>query len=100
MCHGHPCRDGVPCLLGYLELHRPLGLLLHDDCASRDLTAMEDIVDTQPDQIAATQLAIDGEVEKCKFSGSMIQLQANPDRPDFLQLQRGLLAEQFALVPR
>jgi hypothetical protein len=68
--------------------------------ASRDLTALDDIVDTQPDQIAATQLAIDGEIEKRKVSGSMIQLQANPDRPDFLQLQRGLLTEQFAVVPR
>jgi hypothetical protein len=35
---------------------------------------LDHIVDKQPDQIAATQLAIDGEIEKRKLSRSMIQL--------------------------
>src|SRR6476620_10262264 len=30
----------------------------------------------------------------------MIQLQPNPDGPDFFQFQRGLLTKQLALVPR
>jgi len=71
-------------LLGHLKLHRPLGLLLHDDCASHDLTALDDIMDTKADKIAAAQLAIDGEIEKRKLSRSMIHLKANPNRPDFL----------------
>lgn len=48
------------------------------------MTALDDIMDTQPNQIAATQLAIDGEIEKRKLSRSMIQLKAKPNRPDFL----------------
>jgi hypothetical protein len=47
-------------LLGHFELHRPL-VFLHDDGASRDLTASDEIVDTQPNHIAATHPAIDGE---------------------------------------
>jgi hypothetical protein len=61
---------------------------------------LDDIVDPEAHQIAATQLVVDGEVEQREFPGSMIQLQANPNGPDLLQLQWGLLPEQFALVPR
>jgi hypothetical protein len=57
-------------------------------------------VDTQPDPIAATQLAIDGEVEQREFPGSMIRLQSNPDGPGFFQLQWWLLSERYAAVPR
>jgi hypothetical protein len=49
---------------------------------------------------SASSTAIDGEVEQSKLPDSMIELQSNPDSPDLLQLQRGLLAEQFAFVPR
>jgi hypothetical protein len=52
-------------------------------------SALDDIVDAESNQIAATQLAVDGEVEQGEFPGSMIQLQPNPDSPDLLQLQRG-----------
>ena len=95
-----PGRDRVPRLLGDLKLHRSLGLLLHDDRRGSDPTALDHIVDAKPDQIAPAQLAVDGEVEQREFPGSMIQLQSNPDGPDLLQLQWGLLAEQLALVPR
>jgi hypothetical protein len=95
-----PVRDCVPRLLGDLKLHRPLGLLLHDNGAGGDVTALDHIVDTKPDQIAPPQFAVDGEVEQREFSGSMIQLQSNPDGPDLLQLQWWLLAEQLAFVPR
>jgi len=50
-------------LLGDLELHRPLGLLLHDNRAGGDVTALDHVVDTKPNQIAAAQLAVDGKVE-------------------------------------
>jgi hypothetical protein len=95
-----PSGDRVPRLLGDLKLHRPLGLLLHDNCPWRNRSALDNVVDAKPYQIAPAQLAVDGEVEQCKFSGSMIQLQPNPDGPDLFQLQRGLLAEQLALISR
>src|ERR1022692_13486 len=95
-----PGGDRVPRLLGDLKLHRSLGLLLHDNRAGGDATALDHIMDAKPDQIAPAQLAVDGEVEQREFPGSMIQLQSNPDGPDLFQFQWRLLAEQLALVPR
>src|SRR6266496_948333 len=75
-----PSTDRVPRLFGDLELHRPLGLLLHDNRAWGDMTALEHIADVKPHQVAPAQLAVDGEIEQCEFPGSMIQLQlqSNP----------------------
>ena len=100
MRRGDPGGDRVARLLGDLKLDRTLGLLLHDNRAGGDPTALDHIVNMEPDQVAPAQLAVDGEVEQREFPGSMIQLQPNPDGPDLLQLQRRLLAEQLAFVPR
>jgi len=67
-------------------LHRPLDLLLHDNCSGSDVTALDHVVDAKSDQIASPQLTIDGEVEQREFPRSMIQLQMNPDRADLFQL--------------
>ena len=64
------------------------------------MTALEHIANVKPHKVAAAQLAVDGEIEQCKFACSMVQLQPNSDGPDFFQLQRRLLAKQLALVPR
>jgi len=71
--HRHdPSRDCLARLLGDLELHGLLRLLLHNNRASGDMTPLNHIVDAKPDQITPAQFAVDGEVEQCKFSGSMI----------------------------
>jgi hypothetical protein len=67
-----PRRDCVPGLFGDFELHRPLGLPLHDNCAGGDMTALDHIMDAKRDQITPAPLAVDGKVERRKFSGSMI----------------------------
>jgi len=77
-----------------------IGLFLHDDRPCRDMTALDYIVDVQPYQIATAQLVVDGEFEQRQFPRSMVQLQSNPNRPDLLQLQRWLLTDQLAFVPR
>jgi hypothetical protein len=92
VCRRNPGGDRVPRLLDDLKLHRPLGLLLHNNRAGGNMTALDHIVDAEPDQIASAQLAIDGEIEQCKFPRSMIHLQPNSDSPDVFQLQRRLLA--------
>jgi hypothetical protein len=61
--------------------------------------AVRDIADAQRDQVAATQLAVDREVEEREVTEPLRQLQANPDRPDLADLQRRLRAGQFAPVP-
>src|SRR5213593_147553 len=77
-----PPTDRLPRLFGDLELHRPQGLLLHDNRAWGDMTALEHIANVKPHQVAPAQLAVDGEIEQCEFPGLMIQLQSNPDGPD------------------
>jgi hypothetical protein len=100
MRRGDPGRDCVPRLLGDLKLDRALGLLRHDHRPRHDPSALDDIVDAEAHQNAAARLAVDGEVEKCEFPRSMVQLQANPVSPDLFQLLWGLLPEQLALAPR
>jgi hypothetical protein len=58
-----------------------------------------DIADAQRDQVAAAQLAVDGEVEEGEVAQLVRQLQANPDRSDLPHFQRRLGAGQLALVP-
>src|SRR5438105_13053221 len=89
-----------PSLLGDLELHWSLWFLLHDNRAAGDMTALDHIVDAQRDQITPAQFAVDAEIEQRELSASMIELQPNPDGPDFFQLQWRLLTEQLAFVPR
>src|SRR5512137_425600 len=58
MLGSDPGGDRVARLLGDLESNRPLGLLLHDDCSGRDVTAPDYAVDAKPDRIAPPQLAL------------------------------------------
>ena len=60
---------------------------------------MSNVADTQSHQIAATQLAVDGEVKKREVADPGRQLQTNPDGPDLLQLEGAFLADDLALVP-
>jgi hypothetical protein len=50
-------------LFSDFELHWPLRLLLHDNGAGRNVTALDYIVDAKSNQIATAQLAVDGEVK-------------------------------------
>ena len=63
MCRRDPGGNRVPRLLGQFKLNRPLGLLLHDDRTAGYLTAPDDVVHAEPDQIASAQLAVDGKIE-------------------------------------
>ena len=50
-----------------LELHRALGLVLHDDNAWRNLASVGNVLNPKRHQVAATQFAIDGQVEQRQF---------------------------------
>ena len=58
------------------------------------------VANAQPHEIASTQFAVDAEIEQGEFSQAALHLQANPDAPNRLQLERCLLPDQLALVPR
>ena len=83
-----------------LELHWALGLVLHDDGACRNLVAMADIPDFESDEVASAKLAVDAQVEERKFAHSILHLQTNSKCPDVLELERRLLPDDLALVPR
>lgn len=60
---GQPSSQALPHLLEELELHRLLGLLT-DGCAMPGGGVHNELVDAQPYEVAAPQLAVDGEVEQ------------------------------------
>jgi hypothetical protein len=97
---GDPRGEGVAGRLGQLELHRPLRLVLHHHRPVQDLIAVGDIAHPKAHQVAAAQLAVHGEIEQRQLPDPVVRLQTNAYRPDVLELERGLLANQLALVPR
>jgi hypothetical protein len=46
-----------------LELDRPAGLLLNDDCSRTNPTTTDKIADLDFDKVASAQLAVDREIE-------------------------------------
>jgi hypothetical protein len=52
------------------------------------------------DQVTGPQLAVQPQVEHREFSNAVLQLKANPNRPNLFQLKRGLLPNDDTLVPR
>jgi len=49
MRRADPSRNRIARLLGDLKLHRPLRLLLHDNRARGDMTALDHIMDAKSD---------------------------------------------------
>jgi hypothetical protein len=96
---GKPVFHRGPRLLGNFELDRPPCLLLDDGGAVSNPAAGANIVDLQPHEVAASELAIDGEIEQSEVARSVLQLKPHPDRPNVLRFQRTLLPGQMALVP-
>lgn len=58
-----PGQQRVSSRRGDFELHRSLDLMLHDHDASRDLVSVADIPDLECDKVAATQIAVNAQVE-------------------------------------
>jgi len=83
-----------------LKLHRSLRFALDDRRAGGHVVAMADVSDFETDEITAAQFAVDPQVEECKLANPTIDLEAGAKRPDVLHLERRLLADDLALVPR
>jgi len=60
---------------------------------------VSDVANAKIDEIAAAQLAVNGEIEQRQISNLTGILKMNTDRPDVLGLERWLLPYQFAFVP-
>lgn len=96
----HPGRQRIAGLLRDPELNGALALLLEDLCATLDTSGLANVTDAQLDEIAATEFAVDGAVKQCQVSDIGSHLQVDANGPNVLELQRHLLANEFALVPR
>ena len=82
-----------------LKLDRALRLLLENNRAGGNAIGAADIANPQLHEVAGPQLAVDRKIEQGKISNFLLQLQANPDRPDVSEPERGLLAGELVLVP-
>ena len=96
---GEPLADSSTGLLGNLELYRPASLLLNDGRAIPDCLAGGHVIDFQPDEITASELAIYRQIEHRKIVSATFHLQPYANGPDILRLQRALLADEASSVP-
>src|ERR1700674_5725890 len=74
--------DRLARLLRHFEPHGSAGLLLPDSCSIDRASTRCNILDLESDDIAAPQLAVDGEVEHRQVSGTPVNLELGTDRPD------------------
>jgi len=60
----------------------------------------EQCPDLESDDIAASQLAVDGEIEHRQITRSLLDLELGPDCPNVLLPERWLGPYQLSFVPR
>ena len=67
--------DRLPSLLGDLEPDWPPGLPLPDSGSVERVTVRRHVLDVDGYDVAATQLAVDSEVEQCEVACALFELQ-------------------------
>src|SRR6516162_10792585 len=91
--------DCLTGLLSHLEPDRLGGLLLAHCRAIDGMSVRCHIFHLQADDVAASQLAVDGQIEHREIAGSSLDLQLAPNRPNVFGTKRRLRPGQFALIP-
>src|SRR6202030_1553296 len=91
--------DGLPRLLRQLKPDGSTGFLLPHRCPIDCIPAWCNVTDPNCDDIAAPQLAVDGDIEHCQVAGPPVHLQSGTDRPNMFWPQWRLLTGELALVP-
>lgn len=84
------CRPGR---LGQFEFGRPAGLLLSDSRAVGRIVARRNVIDLYGYEVAAAQLAFDGDVEQRQIARSAFDLELGSDLRDVLRTERRLCAD-------
>ena len=92
--------NSLPCHFGYLETNLPTGLPPTDGSSIDGVAVGSHIIDADRDKVAATQLAVDGEVEQGQVARAAFQL--NLARMDHTWPNRngGFGPVSSAFVPR
>jgi hypothetical protein len=83
-----------------LELDRPARLLLCDRSSRPHPAAADKLTDPDLHDVAAAQLAVDGEVEERAVAEASFPVEPEPYGPDLLRLERALCADHASGVPR
>src|ERR1700738_1491631 len=76
------------------------GLSLAPRRTGERVSVRGNVFDLHRDDIAASQLAINGEIEHCQLAGSPFDLKLRPDGPDVPCQKRRFRPAQLPLVPR
>ncbi len=87
-----PRQEAGPGVLKQFELNRPTRFLLHYDCSRSDLSTADKVADLHPHEVAATELAVDREVEQRPISQAAALIEVESDLPYLLRFQRSLRA--------
>jgi hypothetical protein len=72
---------------------------LPDRCAIRRVSACGDVFDSDGDDITATELTVDCQIEHGEVASATFDLEFFPDRSDMFGSQRRLCPGQLAFVP-
>ncbi len=94
-----PCEHAAAKLLEKLELNEPTFLLQYHNSARANPAATDNIADFDFDNVASTQLAVDGEVEQRAISWPPFVIKREPDCPKLLRFERALGAKLPSGVP-
>ena len=64
------------------------------------MVAVADVADLERYEVASPKLAVDAEIEGRQLSNSVLHLKSDSKCSDVLELERSLLPNDLALVPR
>ena len=82
-----------------LELDRPARLLLRDSGSRPHPAAADKLTDSDLHDVAAAQLAVDGEVEERAVAEVSFPVEPESDGPNLLRLERALRTDHASGVP-
>jgi len=88
---GKPIADCCSGLLGDLELDRPAGFPLDYRGTVLHPASHAHVAHLEPHEVAAPELAVDGEIKQSEVASALFKLEPDADRPDLLRSQRTFL---------
>jgi hypothetical protein len=80
----HVIIKNLSCLLGDFKSDGVPGFLLPDGRTVDSITARSDVLDSNANDVTATQFAVDGKIEQSEVALTPLDLQLRSDRPDML----------------
>src|SRR5437764_14727095 len=92
--------DCLARLIRQLEFYRAPGFLLPHGGTVDRIAVRCNVFDLEGNDIAASQLAIDGQIEHGKVTDPSLDQQSGSDRPNVLWSERRFSPKTLAFVPR